>query len=1226
MYNRCLRESVVMSRRMEYKIEAILSEDQFGFRKNMGTREAILALRIIIEKRIRKDKPTYIAFVDVEKAFDNKETAVIRFGETEEVARIRKGVRQGCNLSPSIFNAYIQEAIDIIREKIQLGIKINGRKIDMLRFADDIAVIAENEEDLQRMLRYMEETLLNELSTKINTQKTKVLVCSRNNNITTRIHLQNNQEIKQVEEFAYLGSIISKDGRSKKEIVKRICQAKIAFNKKRGLFTSKNIVQCLNCQEYGHSRKYCAYPPRCVRCGEHHPSSSCGKTRDTPATSKCGLCQGAHPANYKGCAIYQTISRKHNNNISSKKAQQPPPHNLNLNINTNPEYQLQQSGSENTPRSPKHKDELLALLQNNRIDIALISETHFINSTHFYLPGFQIFKTNHPDGTAHAGAAIIVKSSLLFFPLPQFQTDHIQASGIQITLNNTPLNIFAVYSPPRHTITLNQFNDFFLTLGHKFIIGGDLNAKNLQWGCRVNNPRGNLLHLTTQNRNYKVHSPPSPTYWPTSPRKRPDILDIFISKIPNSFHSLTTNLNDLYSDHSAILLTIDSAPLAKPKQPSLILGQMDWLKFKSSLDNQCNLKISLKSPNDIDEAVHLLTKSIQEAAWSSSSPMPNTNSSINLPLHIRILISDKRRARATWQRTKYPSDKRKLNNLTNKLKRLLASIRSDNFTKRLVSLSSTDNSLWQTTRKILRTKQSVPPLKKSDGTWAVTDLDKANIFRHHLYSTFQPHNNILTPSQIEKVNLSLSHPLPMTLPPKHIRPSDVEYAIKNSPRHKSPGYDLITAEVATQLPKKTLLLLTHIFNPILRLSYFPVLWKFSIIIMIPKPGKPPDSPESYRPISLLPLFSKIFERIILKRILPIIEANIPNTQFGFRHNHSTIHQVHRLVDKISYTLEKKLICTAAFLDVSQAFDRVWHEGLLFKLKSILPPYYFLLFKSYLENRYFSVRSGFSLSEVSPIHAGVPQGSVTAPLLFNLFTSDQPTTPNTTIGDFADDKALLAIHSDPEIASNLVQNHLNLLSTWYKDWGIKINETKSIHYTFTLRQIVCPPIFLNNVPLPTAQNVRYLGLHLDRRLTWATHTHNKRLALNNRSRQLRYLLTSQHLNLKNKLLLYKLLLKPIWTYGIQLWGAAKKSNLNKIQIFQSKCLRQITKAPYFVSNHTLHKDLAIPTVQNVAKTFYKRTHSKFHSHRNPLITELSTNTIPGDPRRRLKRTWCRDLLI
>ncbi|KAF0772940.1 Reverse transcriptase domain-containing protein [Aphis craccivora] len=234
--------TTIMSRRMESKIEAILSKDQFGFRKNM-------------------DKPTYLAFFDKEKEFDNVNCAimfkilkragieyterrcpVIRFGETEEEAHIRKRVRQGCNLSPSIFNAYIQEAIDIIREKIQLGIKINGKKIDMLRFADEIAVIAENEEELQRMLRFMEETLLNELSMKINTQKTKVLVCSRNNNITTKIHLQNNQEIKKVEEFAYLGSIIRKDGRSAKEIVKRICQAKIAYNKKEDFLLQKVLA------------------------------------------------------------------------------------------------------------------------------------------------------------------------------------------------------------------------------------------------------------------------------------------------------------------------------------------------------------------------------------------------------------------------------------------------------------------------------------------------------------------------------------------------------------------------------------------------------------------------------------------------------------------------------------------------------------------------------------------------------------------------------------------------------------------------------------------------------------------------------------------------------------------------------------------------------------------------------------------------------------------------
>jgi hypothetical protein len=142
-----------------------------------------------------------------------------------------------------------------------------------------------------------------------------------------------------------------------------------------------------------------------------------------------------------------------------------------------------------------------------------------------------------------------------------------------------------------------------------------------------------------------------------------------------------------------------------------------------------------------------------------------------------------------------------------------------------------------------------------------TYLKKANIFSHHLASTSQPHS--ICPTQIETVSHSLFCVLPMTLPSKHIRPSEVEHAIHHSPRRKTPGYDLITSEVAIKLPKKAILMLTYIYISMLRLSYFPVLWKFSVIIMILKLKKLPDSPKSYRPISLLPLFSKIFEKIIL---------------------------------------------------------------------------------------------------------------------------------------------------------------------------------------------------------------------------------------------------------------------------------------------------------------------------------------------------------------------------
>jgi len=119
----------------------------------------------------------------------------------------------------------------------------------------------------------------------------------------------------------------------------------------------------------------------------------------------------------------------------------------------------------------------------------------------------------------------------------------------------------------------------------------------------------------------------------------------------------------------------------------------------------------------------------------------------------------------------------------------------------------------------------------------------------------------------------------MSLPPKAFSPAEVEHCISTFPKKKSPGFDLITYEVARHLPRKTLILLTYIFNAILLLSYFPLQWKFSIIVVIPKPGKPPDSPTSYRPISLLPFFSKVLEKLILKRITPIISNSriFPNT-------------------------------------------------------------------------------------------------------------------------------------------------------------------------------------------------------------------------------------------------------------------------------------------------------------------------------------------------------------
>jgi hypothetical protein len=251
--------------------------------------------------------------------------------------------------------------------------------------------------------------------------------------------------------------------------------------------------------------------------------------------------------------------------------------------------------------------------------------------------------------------------------------------------------------------------------------------------------------------------------------------------------------------------------------------------------------------------------------------------------------------------------------------------------------------------------------------------------------------------------------MPLYLPEKSFTPNEIKSTIQKYSLKKSPGFDLITTEDARCLPKKAILFLTHLFNSILRLSYCLLLWKFSNIILIPKPDKPLDLPSSYRPISLLPFLAKVLERLILKRLLPYIVTNkiLPNSQFGFSSAHSTIHQLHRLVDAISFSLEKKCYCTCAFFDISHAFDRVWYEGLLFILKKFLSSFLYLLLKSYLTNRHFQIRFGSSVSGIEKIFAGVPQGGIISPLLFNIYTPDQPVSQNTIVVDFSSRKQTLS---------------------------------------------------------------------------------------------------------------------------------------------------------------------------------------------------------------------------
>ena len=158
-----------------------------------------------------------------------------------------------------------------------------------------------------------------------------------------------------------------------------------------------------------------------------------------------------------------------------------------------------------------------------------------------------------------------------------------------------------------------------------------------------------------------------------------------------------------------------------------------------------------------------------------------------------------------------------------------------------------------------------------------------------------------------------------------------------------------------------------------------------------------------------------------------------------------------------------------FLDVSQAFDRVWIQGLIHKLSTHLPAHFVQLLTSYLYECQFQVHYGDAVSDVQPISAGVPQGSVLGLILYVLYTADIPTPQGTSVANFADDTAILSANQEYDVATQHLQGAVNEVAEWARKWKIEVNETKSVRVDFALRpHHHHHPVNINNKTIQTEE--------------------------------------------------------------------------------------------------------------------------------------------------------------
>ena len=498
------------------------------------------------------------------------------------------------------------------------------------------------------------------------------------------------------------------------------------------------------------------------------------------------------------------------------------------------------------------REELEVFLHIQAIDICLLSETHFTRESYLKIRGYKTYHTFHPDNQARGGSAIIIKESINHYEECHIQKPEIQLTLVSIKSLKQNLVIGAAYCPPKHNLKMQDYKAFLQQAGERFIIGGDYNAKNVDWGSRLSTTKGKELRRATQELGCNFQSTGKPTYWPTDKNKLPDLLDFFIiRKISSNFIDIEENF-DLNSDHSAAILTLSEHIIKKNTRPSLINKTTNWENFRRGLQDSITLNISLKTEQELDMESKKFMKAIQKAAFENTREVKHISKGNNYPVTITKLVSKKRKQRRIWMQSRDPTDKNILNNLSQKLKREIKKLKEesiDYYLQKLTPDIDTDYSLWKATRRINKHIAPIPPIRKGTGPWARDNKEKADLFASSLAEIFQPNQEKPEPES-EPALTSAANTNCETIPP--VTPSEVATEIKsNLNPKKAPGFDLITGTILKELPRKGILMLTYLINASFRLQYVPDISKVAEIIMIPKPGKPPNDVKSYRPISKL---------------------------------------------------------------------------------------------------------------------------------------------------------------------------------------------------------------------------------------------------------------------------------------------------------------------------------------------------------------------------------------
>lgn len=701
-----------------------------------------------------------------------------------------------------------------------------------------------------------------------------------------------------------------------------------------------------------------------------------------------------------------------------------------------------------------------SIAERQKVDIICLQETHVNEDKagRFSIAGFDLVSyALHPKH----GRATYVRCDIT-------EAAHVVSTPHCDAIRVGGFHIANVYKPPSERW---DSSTPIPNLPHPAVLVGDFNSHHSDWGYQESNPDGDQLqNWSSCNDFHLVHDAKQRGTFHSARWQRdysPDLC--WISMVDGHPQPAScTVLDDFpHSQHrpSVIHIGLRLPVIRGMEKRRWNFRKADWAEFAAATERSIPL-IPLSSVT-VDEAYRRLSGALLKAAQHS---VPRGFR----PAYIPCLDTE---CQALLKKYEDSGDPDVADHLIESLD-AARKLRWEESTSKMDSSRSSRKS-WALIRRLGAAQQ--PPKKNHPPV-------RANAVAAHLIQVAKAPSDKKFERRVRDQRRQFLRQTSDRSSPPPFTTSDIDSALKMVKNGTAPGYDNIHPEFLTHLGPRARSWMSSFFTRVVVQNEIPKIWRKAKVIAIEKPGKDPKLAANYRPISLLSVCYKFLERLVLQRISPTVESILSPDQAGFRKQRSTCDQVSALTTHIENGYQQNLKTGAVFLDLTAAYDTVWHTGLLAKLSRNMPYWFVRLVELLLQGRRFRVHMGNDTSAWRTQLNGLPQGSVLAPTLFNLYTNDLPATKSRRF-IYADDICLATqAHTFAELECSLTSD-MARMSEYCNRWRLKPSVTKTVSSVFHLHNANAArelTVMLDGQRLRHDPHPVYLGVTLDRALSFKDH--------------------------------------------------------------------------------------------------------------------------------------------